>query len=362
MQPIPLSRTFDRVAPYLHPALVSPAAARRLRATMSALPASLTCWFYVECRLNEHQGQVDLVFAVCREEASILAGDHPHLALAEPMRRHPAWKRIGALCREWGTPGSPVHAGVDHIWLEFNVQEPAGEAPVPGVFVHFGEGSTRPEPADYIPLLRERIRSSLQILDSAALRNPVQDNLERCYAALPPGASIPYLGIMFQRPSPGLRICLGSVAEDCVPGYLAAIGWPGDTADLARVLREMAAARAESDPTGRRDVMLHVNVDDAIGPRIGLEYRFDRRLQLQKAASPFGLMEFLVERKLCDPVKAAGLREWSGFTRETLDHQVWRSLLVRLVNHVKLVYTPGQPLQAKGYLFAHHRPPGAVRA
>jgi hypothetical protein len=352
--PIPLSRTFDRVAaPYLHPALVSPAAADRLRATMSALPAWLTCWFYIECRLQEDGGQVDLVMVVCREEAAILAAD-PRLALQEPMRRHPAWERIGALCREWVTPGSPLHRGVHHIWLEFDVPERAGEAPVPGIFVSFtgGGGSA---PVEDVPLLRERIRSSLRILDEQALRDAVQDNLERCYAALPPAALIPYLGVMFQRRSPGLRLCIANITEDDVPGYLAAIGWPGDVADLERVIREMGAARAGSDPRGRRDVVLHVDLDEAIRPRIGVEYRIDPHGQLQKTCSPFGLVEFLVERKLCGAAKAHGLREWAGFTRETLEHEIWRSLVVRVVNHVKLVYTPGRELEAKGYLYAHHR-------
>jgi hypothetical protein len=95
--------------------------------------------------------------------------------------------------------------------------------------------------------------------------------------------------------------------------------------------------------------------DDGAGPRLGVEVPLQRRAQLEGS-----LRESAWVRSLAGPAAAAekveALHAWPGWTAAVLPHQPWRSLLVRRVNHVKLVFQEGCAPQAKAYLAVRHTP------
>ncbi|HEX9937305.1 MAG TPA: hypothetical protein VGB15_09285, partial [Longimicrobium sp.] len=97
----PLSGTLDAVAPHVPPALVPAPAWAAVRAAAARLPAALAAAAYLECRLGEAGGAVDLILGVDAAGREILAGRTPAVPVPAPLRDDPAWGRLAALCRRW---------------------------------------------------------------------------------------------------------------------------------------------------------------------------------------------------------------------------------------------------------------------
>ena len=345
-----LAGTLDRSASYLSPALVSPPAYQLVQALARELPAAITSRMYFECRLDPC-AQVDVVIALYRPEAELLARDYAGTTLRAAVRAHPVWSRLRAFCADW-LSGQPSLQPIDHFWLEFDVEAGrAGDVPVPCVGLSFGE--LRP-PGFSVESWLRWASAGLIALTGQPVTAATMANLTRALAALPPAAYLPYVGIMFSRADAGVRLCLSNIASADLPDYLRAIAWPGDTDRLRRDLSEVAAARAGA---ARPDVgMVHVDVGPiGIGPRLGLEYYFERFVQFSNRLDEHRFLDWLVRRGCCEQAKRDGLDTWPGSSLETLPHELWVSRLVRRVNHVKLVWQQGQPLSAKAYLFAAHR-------
>ena len=355
-----LADTFDTVAPHIPARLVSPEALALASAVAGHLPASLTKWIYLECRLGEEASRVDMVIEVDECGRAILADQNPVLHLPERIRADPAWGRVRELCRQWADPRSPLHRTVAHIWLEFDVDGRGGggapdRPPVPGVFVSLGE---LPTPDFTAAAWYARALDALRPLMGGGLPSRVAGTLRTCFDGLPAGAYVPYVGVMLSRRIDAVRLCLSGVADDELPRYLRAIGWSaadGELATLASVLGDMRRA------AGRGVAILHLDVGETVLPRIGAEYMFERRAQLDGQVLETAFLDHLIERGLCTPAKRDALLAWPGYSYESFRHELWRSLLVRRLNHVKVVYEPGRALEAKGYVclfYGFHRQRG----
>jgi hypothetical protein len=158
---------------------------------------------------------------------------------------------------------------------------------------------------------------------------------------------------MFPRPTDRVRLCLTGIADSELPDYLSTIGWPGSPARLARLLARIASRRRGTSHAGVG--LLHLDVGDGVAGRLGLEYYFDRQPQLGGRVAEEAFLHDLKQMELCTADKIRGLQQWPGYGFEPLPHEVWPSLVVRRVNHVKLVYEPGRPMAAKAYLYLSHR-------
>jgi hypothetical protein len=312
-----LDGTLAALAPWLSPALVSGPARRRLQALARPFPAALPSWLYCECRLASGAEQVDLSLAVDACAAEVLHG------VARAGR--PDWRRL----REFAAGWSPHR--VARLWLEFDA--PAPRAP-PGVFLEF--------PGLPAPRLSARIIAQLLApLRGASLPPGPAGVLERCIAALPAQAGVRYTGLFPSRGTPALRLCLTGLREGEVAPYLATIGWPGDPERL----------RQDTGWAGRAGV-LNLDLWDGVGPRVGLEYMLSRRPQVGGELREGTLLDQLVDRGLSTVGKRQALALWPGALRLELPHTLWPALVLRRVNHIKLVYTPGSALTAKAYLAA----------
>src|SRR5262249_50741750 len=68
------------------------------------------------------------------------------------------------------------------------------------------------------------------------------------------------------------------------------------------------------------------------------------------------LLDALAQRGLCTAAKREALLAWHGTAWRRLPHELWLTLMARLINHVKLVHQPGRDLEAKSYVgFLHLR-------
>jgi len=345
-----LADTLDVLKGPLAPALAPANAYAATRAAAARLPAGLTSWAYLECRLGGAPAPPDLIVEVRERQRGVLAGGGPGPALPAALAGDPVWERVAALARRWADPRSALHRALYCLWLEFDVSAHApGALPLPGVFAGFTpEAATRGTPEACARLAAEAV----EVLTGAALGAARARLLLRMHRALPPGASMYYAGVLLPRGTEVMRLCPGDIAARDLPAYLARVGWPGDLPRLRDTLREFARARRGA--LAADAALLHLDATDEVLPRLGMEYVFDRRPQVRGALAERAFLALLVRRGLCTPAEAAALEAFPGCGIERLPQHLWRSMVVRRVNHIKLVMD-GDAVQAKAYLVVHHR-------
>lgn len=359
-----LAGTLAHVVPHLDAALVPPPALARVEAVARRLPAALASWLYLEARLGEApapDAPVDLIVMLDARGGDLLAGRNPALALDPALLAHPAWRAAQGFARAWRDAASPLHVGVDDAWLEFDLaaagRDAAGDAlPAPSLFVDFAPAAYGdPDRAARVRLLEAAVDGTGAMPAPAA-----RDAIARAVHALPDDAAAVYLGLMLARAGAPARLCVSGLAGDALARWLDAIGWGGDAGAVAALVHEVGAL---DDGAHARPAIVHVDVGDAgVLPRLGLEYPFARRPQLEGRIAESGLLAWLAGRGLLHAAKARALAAWPGYETRTLAHELWPSILARRVNHVKLVVDDAGRWEAKGYLCAFHEPRRPRRA
>lgn len=349
----PLAGTLGLAARHAAAELVSDSARERVIWVAGRIPAAVTRAAYLECRLHGGAGPVDLIFRVEKAGAEILAGRNPAIACGHLRGGGPAWDAVAALCGAWLDGSGAAWPLVRHLWVELDLDAPAapGAPPVPppSVFLAFDDDATAAMDADEVLALIEAVLAPLQPggMDAAS-RARIRGVLER----RPPGAAVPYAGIMLSRARQAVRVYLSRVPGSAVPALLDDVGWPEDEArESARVLGAVQAGAAPE--LG----MLHLDVlEGALLPRLGLEYTLERKPQVRGQIVERPFVDRLVECGLCAPERRDALLAWPGYEVRTLRHELWPSWLIRRVNCIKLVHEPGREAQAKAYLLAFHQP------
>lgn len=347
--------------------LVSPAHVQALHALTARLPSGLCEFFGFESRLGDAAATVDVLLCAKSAEGGreVLAGLNPVHSLPAEWLTHPVWQRIRHFAQAWADPSSPLYHAVQNVWLEFDIDDDAAAAlrnhtesvPVPSVFI--GTDALRGPHA--------RAAASAWLLPHAlpcclghALSAAWHDALCAALEALPTQAQVFQIGMMLGRPhSPAvLRLCVRGLHRQDIGPYLHTLQWPGDLGELQNVLDFAAQHTADSG-----SVDLDIDLSPTVGPKIGLECSFgaDRNTPTRLA----GFLDALVAGGLCLPTKREGLMAWSGGFHERSNPAHWPpdlrrrsaqaqvptvSMFMRWVYHVKLVYMPQHPLQAKAYL------------
>lgn len=342
--PVSLTRMLAAALPHAPEGLIDAAARATLAAITDRVPAALTRRTYLECRLADGAPRVDVVFCVDRSNCTLLM--EPRSAwLPAHLQGHPLWRGLGRVAAHWTDPASPIGAGIYDLWLEFDATAPppAGDLLVPGVFIGLARSVATP-PLDTL----EAGLAALEVLLSRALGPGPTTAARRVVAALPPGASVPYVGVMYPRSDTAIRLCLSPLAGTVLLDYLQAIAWPGEIEHLARCLR--AIPRGSGRNALDAAALLHVDVEAGVQPRIGIEVPLPQYPRPLDTLDERVLFDALRAQGLCASAKHEALVRWPGFSVEQFPHQCWPSTAVRRVSHVKLVYEPGRGLEAKTYL------------
>ena len=348
-----VARTIDEIAPRLSPALVTREAGGRLARIAESLPAALTSWVYLECRLRRDEQRVDLIVRVDQRGRDILAGDNPVIALSSARQGDPIWRGVRALARTWSDPSSPLFRGVERIWLEFDVHASCdglrpGELPAPGIFVELArEGYAQHRRDDRLAAAM----AVLQPLVGNALVPAMARSLRRCWELLPSGAVIPYMGVFPARGSDAVRVSVAGLSDANLHAYLRALRWPGSQRELTNAISAFLPPARAPQP---RMAILNIDVREEIAAGVGIEYLLSHAAQLRGSILERELLERLVRLGLCSPAKRDALQGWPATSLRVMPHELWRSRVCRRVNHLKLSFTEHAPLEVKAYLAASH--------
>lgn len=336
-------------APHLSPRLVSPEALEHLGRIACQLPPTSVSGF--ECRLGQEEARADLGVRFLAEDGSraVLAGrGDPEGRFALSRFTHPVWQRLRRFGARWDDPGSRLAEEVGDIFLEFDVEGPPEAEPLPAFFIEY---------ARQAPRRLEVLEEALALLWAEPLAPAVRERLVACLAALPAGARVSAVGAMFSRRFEGVRLCLHGLTPATLPGYLERVGWPGTRADWEPLLTAVAP--------GVERIALGLDVGARVLPRLGVECHLAESLQEADTARWSSLLGELEVRGVCLPDKRRALLDWVGHTHlrarpEALPAHLRAQsaalgpqalpVFLRRINHVKLVFQPGQPPEAKAYL------------
>ena len=345
--------TIDQLAPRLPLALVAPEAGARLMRVAASLPAALTSWIYLECRLRRTEQRVDLILRVDERGRDILAGDNPVLGLDAVRQRHPVWRSVRALARAWADPASVLHRGVERIWLELDLHESCDalsprELPAPGMFVEFSrEVYAQHRREDRLGVAM----AALRVLARDGVSPVMSRNLRRCWELLPSGAAIPYVGLFPARGSGAVRVSVAGLSDSELPAYLRALRWPGSHRELTHAIAAFLPSARAPRP---RMAIANLDVGPEIGAGVGIEYLLSHAAQLRGSILEREVLDQLVRSGFCAAAKRDALHAWPGTSLQVMPHEIWRSRVCRRVNHLKLSFTDAASLEVKAYLAVSH--------
>jgi hypothetical protein len=355
------------VAASVPPELISSSAFSDIDRVARVLPATLaynTLGF--ECRLAEMAPRADFsVLAGASYGRESLAGLHPTSTLPARLMTDPIWRRVADFAVRWSDPSSALYRAVDNVWLEFDVDEVAPAIPIPSVFFGLqpsGQEGTRgvayePNLDGYITT----IETVIQLLSGNELAPRKLEMLSDCFRALSSVEHVFQVGLMLSRGADALRLCITIGSVERTVEYLAGVGWPCNEADVLGVLEPIASLVDH--------VYLDIDVGETVHRKIGLECYFDGNKQPRTEPRWGIFLDSLVRDDLCTAEKRDALLVYPGYVDENAEGIPWpralrrashllggRSLstFIRTLHHVKVVYQPGEGLEAKAYLAVIH--------
>jgi hypothetical protein len=351
------------VAAVVSPRLISPSAFSAIDSVAGVLPSTLAYnTFGFECRLGEDLPRADfLVLATASCGRDSLAGHHPTSRLPDHLMADPVWRRVQDLATPWAEPSSPLYHAMDNMWLEFDVDGPVPEIPVPSVF--FGLPTNARTDAAREPGNRHQatVETAIRLLSGDEPSPRVPETLSRCFRALLPEEHVFQVGLMLSRGAGPVRLCIRLRSVERIVEYLVGVGWPGDEAALRGVLEPLSRSVDR--------VLLDIDVGETVGAKVGLECYFEGNRQPRREPRWGAFLDSLVRQGMCTAGKRTALLEYPGYVDQNAEGVAWPTALrrtsqllagrslstfVRSLHHVKIVYHPGRPLEAKAYLAVNH--------
>lgn len=297
----------------------------------------------LECRLDVAAPRLDLQQCIRRER------DEPALLrdFVAAAGTGDAWARLHDFCTSWADALSLLHHGVAEVFLEYDLESGAVPALVPSLFFAVVDGGGEAVTSE-----------ALRLLLPASWAPGMSDNLARCFAACPAGASISYVGAMLGRAAQAVRVNVKRLRLEELAPFLATVGWRGSLPAI-----EPWAAWAY-DRVDRVTVCLDVGAE--IFPSIG----FECVLGMQPTGEPrwAALLEELCGRALCTEANAGALLSVPGVLQPGEAKADWPltwivdtlraptdhfSTTERQLSHLKLTVV-GNRASLKGYWGAGH--------
>jgi len=318
--------------------------------------SGISSFFGFESHLNSPDARSDYLFAVSskRGEREILADFLQNGKEAKYLLQKQEWQHLKNFTTTWIDPKSDLFLNVLGLWLEFDSAELSQHIPIPCVFIHtipLRIGSSEEE-SKYNWVFN----TAVSLLLGHPLSYELHQRLLHALHLIPEGASVMDIGFMLSRSTSGVRLVFKHLHPVQIIPYLKSLGWSDTNDELTDLIEELQ--------TQVTRLILHITITEfGVAPKIGLECSFtpDQYHQETRWESFF---EYLHQKGVCCLQKKTEILRFLGITQEDdsrpfdlasykiavlLRSDAPINALVRYISHVKLCYTPSQPLQAKAY-------------
>jgi hypothetical protein len=330
--------------------LISSQNYREMKELASCFQGPITSFFGFETRMNTGETKSDFLFAVSSKkgEREILKDLFTSGKLPQSFLSEMEWKNLEKFVTTWTNPDSTIHDTVLGLWFEFDLIKDAPEVPIPCIFLHtIPLQMNNPEEIQQCKWLTQ---SALPLLIGHSVSPTIEFQIFEAIRQLPKGASVFQVGVMLSRSAAGVRLVFNKIEVKDILPYLKRIGWSEKNEKLSHLIKELQNQGVH--------IVLHVSIGEkGIEPKIGLECSFYPFRYHNETKWP-EFFEYLIQKGWCLPEKKNALLGFSGIKQEDPQEIVLpissmkRSstpALVRYISHVKLVYTPNQPIEAKVY-------------
>lgn len=331
-----LADTLSFALKALPPELADPAGHDCLMKLAAKLPP--IAHILLECRLGK-PGPVDLSLCVANGEIdrSLLR----HYLLQDSAANNRCQPLSNFL--RWWCDANPPDSGLKSAWLEFDVDSKTDTLTPPAVFLSVNQTLE--------PLSATAIGAG-EALEK--LQTGGNDRLNHWLARLPAGAIPTFIGVMLSRSASALRLNLAGLTAESAWTWLTRYGALTDDANRELFLQVYKLAGKP---------ILCVDIDDQLGPRIGLECRPETQQNTQS------MYNILAQHNVCGTAQFEAVQNWTGHDSPFDTHDEWplhlvlesmirtsagASALVRQVNHVKIVFETTGITEAKIYLGLNH--------
>ena len=278
--------------------------------------------------------------------------------LFQALQTSHVWNKIYNFHNNWTDSKSQLNNDVDHIWLEFDIDSREFKIPEPSLFF----APKKIVKDNQTKLNYNIVENALELLLARKLPYQTKQQLNKSLNLLPIGAKVFEVGIMLPREqeSQAIRLCVENIPKSKISNYLTDIEWTDSSNNLSSILPEIFELVD--------DIKLNFAIEQTVYPKVGFECYFNNGTSRSPKLRAF--LEYLVNKKMCTSERADALLAWSGYSEENCYPELWpehfskaskfvnpnfRSTIVRLLHHIKIVYHPNQPLQAKAYLWFGHR-------
>lgn len=352
-----LDSYFERLQPLINPTLISPEYVCAIRRLAGIFPTFVNNAFGFESRLSSTEQRTDFALNMTPKGCELFAQNQFYQSLPQISGEKTKWNQISHFFQEWGKTNKSPFADASSVWLEFDVDRLSPEQLVPSIIL-FGYSLEHNQSKMVVHRPLEWLTgTALPILRGSPLPDYLERNFLHCIELAMP-ATYFQVGTMLSRKIDVLRLCVFNITGEGIIKYLSRIGLHDSINEIEQAI---------SDFSGLVDSMcLHVDVGKTIYPRIGLELLYDNlhpwKRQPEKETRWFQLFDKLVARGLCTPEKREALLRWPGYERisQSSQEQEFNSmshgLLLRGLQHIKLVFSPNQPPEAKAYFGAAFNP------
>ena len=341
------------VTPYLPQSLIDKKAIQRINSIAQDLPEQITSFFGFECRLGNKKPVADFLFCIFKDSYGhdiLNNSDNQNSLLPQKWMNHSIWKNIIRFVKKWDE-------NMDHLWLEFDIQENEGESiPIPSFFF------APIDSTNGIFLRREEsfktIIKGLLIVKAGKIEELIQKQIYNVVMTLPDDAYIFQVGTMLSRSEQVYRLCIRDIEGPQIVSFLAKMNWIGNLGILSELINELYTYVDRID--------LDVDINTQIGPKIGLECYLNMDDQRSHRWKHF--LSYLADRGLCTDEKEEALVGLEGYVHQGECEQYpehliqmlgfigskYMSVYLRDIHHIKIDFLDSSILEAKAYLRVKH--------
>jgi hypothetical protein len=350
------SQYLSSVEPFFTNGLISEQNYTDMKRFASSFSGRITSFFGFESRLNSPEQRADYLFAVSSRngERDALAAQIQNGQLPKEFMNKPEWQNASRFVLQWANPQSILYNNVLGLWFEFDMIENSKETPVPCVFIHAAPFQIKSsEDATKCAWIT---KTALPLLTGHEISEKLEQRFIDCITKLPQNARLFDIGAMLSRTTSRIRLVINRItAQEIIP-YLQSLGWTDENNGLQSLLNDVEKLATR--------VVLHISItEDGVEQKIGLEcafhpdlYNFETRWE--------AFFDYLVKKNVCLPEKKEAMLQFMGVEQEDSTQEFnlnsyvvsakipdnnYSSALVRYISHIKLVYKPKQPLEAKAY-------------
>lgn len=329
---------FTAILPKISAELIAEANRDAIRYLCSEFPFDAAPDFGFETRLGTREAYGDFFLQINKvhQGAAILAGKSSVATISPMLANSPQWMAIAALFASWHQPDTLIHQSIGVFWLEFDFQKTSFN-PVPNIFFSINGEYFAGQPDRFMAMNRV-MDEVYRLLFGMAFPGDIARTLRHCIHQLPATAGIYQIGCMLPRNTEAIRLILTKMSTEQLLNYLQSIDWQGDKKVVVELISRYASLFDYA--------VYNLDIGKQVMPSLGIEMYF--RNAAQPAWEPRWNQVF--ELLHHDGLLLAGKRKaLEGFSSRINAHHFYPVRYFNGINHLKLSYKPGKPVECKAY-------------